>query len=602
MPYNQHSAGGSVAADIRPKWLDAIELADDDAKLLATVSDADQSAVQGLLRRHEITDPGLQSERARVIREALEGGRLQPTDLVAWRDHVVAVDAAIESITDFRKRHVLIEEFRAGHKLPPGNDASVLTSIRETLWRGDLPLHEWVSFLDKRRGETDRHLFLFRLPRADFVPPAARPSFTWKTDQPVLVDWSGDPAGNNLILCLVGWRLLARPGAKARRTVTFAYVDLGRGTMHLQLQRMRGGGMLALLAERDLYLEAVASLLHVRPEPLRLEPAIRALLADKRMILRYWMVRTPDGGELSGKGEPGLFERARLGFERFYALELRGRWKPAPTKDITIWMSARTDTIDVRTQCEPALVNDFLSAVYDQIEGAPPVTTASLQEVSSEPEDSKRHTELKALLEKVVEYQRRLGEDVAIAHPSRQTTNDLLFSPATLQEALDRFGVRSLGLTLYVMCPRTRTPIRQNGHIVEYERPGDVPSEIACENEGEIRTHPTKDNVWLNVGTPTSKSGTSPRLAWIAFGTFFAALTWFFVWLRDTYPKQQGFLLVGYLLGALAPIAAIRWLYGDRAFAAAAEMTRGLLDSILRKKQGGAGAVEGVETDDDEDR
>ena len=574
-----------MAVETRQKWLDAIEAASDDVTLLAMVADADQAAVQGLLRRHHLADPGLPSERLQSIREALTTGSLTTNHLSTWRDDVLAVEAAVEGISDFRKRHPLIEKFRAEHKLPPGNDASVLTSVREALWRGDLELGEWVEFLDQQRDAADRHVFIFRLSSSDVTIPDVHSTFAWKTPQPVLVSSSRGGSDKKVTLRLVGWRDPARRGAKGRRTVTFVQLDLTRRTMQLQLQRIRGGGMPALLAERDIYLREVSALLNIHPEPMRLEPAMRALLSDKRLMLRYWMVRTPDGGELSGKGEPGLFERARLGFERFYALELRARWKASHTSDLIVWMSARTDAIDVRTQCPPVAVEEFISVVCDHIDAAPQVTVAAVPEPDVRSDEDTRVTELKALLEKVVEYQRRLGEDVAITRPSRQTTADLLFTPDTLEEALNRFGVRSLGLTLYVMCPRTATPVRHDGHIVEFERPSDVPIEVTCENESETRLHPTKNNIWLKVGSGTTGAGSSPRTAWILFVVFFAALTWFFVWLRDTYPDQQWFILLGCLLAVLAPVAAIRWIYGGRAFTAAVEAIRGFLDAVLRKRQ-----------------
>ncbi|MHB0969383.1 MAG: hypothetical protein ACYC7A_07995 [Thermoanaerobaculia bacterium] len=593
-----------MTVDGRPKWLVALEAADTDEKLLLAVEDAVEAAVQGFLRAHNLGDPGLHSERARAIKDAIDRGALSMHDLSIWRNEVLACEAAVTSVADFRKKHPLIEEFRIKHKFPPGNDAAVLESILDALWRGDLELRDWCEFFDAHRHETDRHLFLYRVPTGGVALPVASAAFEWHPAQPTLVHASSSGNGRTIELRWVGWRSPTKPGGKEIRAVTFAHLDLTRGTMVLQLQRVRGGGMPVLLAERDIYLHEIAELLKIRPEPIRLEPAIRALLMNKRMTLRYWLVRTPEGGELSGKGEPGLFERARLGFERFYALELRGRWKATPTVDVMVWMSARTDAIDIRAQCDPAVLGELTSIVREQIDAAPEVAVEVPSPAGSTAKDG-RLAELKALLEKVIEYQRRLGEDVAVSHPSRRTTSDLLFAPETLREALRLFGVRSLGLTLYVTCPRTGTPVRQDGRIVAFDRLDEIPEEILCENEGEVRRHPTKENVWLKVGPGIEGDELSPRVAWILYALALTGLTAMFAWLRDRFPSQQWIILIGFMLAVLAPVAAIYRTFGKRAFSAAFEVVRWILDmflSLTRKKSGSEAPPENqAEPEDEED-
>jgi hypothetical protein len=174
----------------------------------------------------------------------------------------------------------------------------VLDSIREALWRGDFPLRDWVEFLDHRREETDRHIFLFRLPASNIELPSITPTFVWGTEEPVLVGTSNDRATNKATLQLVGWRAASGDGRRSRRAMTFVRIDLAARTMELQLPLMRGGGMQALLAERDLYVRTISGLLQIQPEPVHLEHAIRALLGEKRLELKYWMVRTPKGGQL----------------------------------------------------------------------------------------------------------------------------------------------------------------------------------------------------------------------------------------------------------------------------------------------------------------
>jgi len=611
---------------IRPKWLISLESASDGPELLATIPNAEAAALQGLLRRHGLDDPGLQLDRVRVIEQGLAEGSLTLKDLFDWRDDVLAAESAIHGIQDFRQRHPLIDRFRREHGLDSGKDELVLEVILEELWRGRFPLQDWVEFLDKRREETDRHLFLFRLPPGNLQTPAPTPGFVWKPEHPVLVNLSSDTGQQKLQLDWVGWRNDTSSASKGRRTLTFVRVDLRRHTMELQLQLMRRGGASALIEERDIYVSEVARLLHVQPEPLHLEPAIRSMLKNKRLTLASWMVRTPKGGHLRSKGEPGLFEKLQLGLLRFYALELKGDWKVSEKFDATVWMNARTDAIDIRTQCEPALVADLISTVSQSIQEEPQRTSSDALEPSGTVDDGSaeetgetgspgssnravdenvKRNSRKILLEKVVEYHRRLGEDVDISHPRRQSTTDLLFNAKTLEEAIGEFGVRYLGVTFYILCPRTTSPVRIAGRMTQYETVEEIPERVDCENGDETHSHQTKGNVWLKIGPEQAMNGKQPRwmlvIVALVFAILFAALSWFFAGLRNAYPGQERFILFTWAFAALAPVVAIRWLWGRSAFEGAANWIRSLAETSVSKRAGaddGSGSADTIEEDE----
>jgi hypothetical protein len=614
----------------REPWLVTLESAKTTDDLLATLPNADASTLQGLLRRHQLADPGLQVERVEAIKKALEEGAVSSADLFTWRDDVLTAESAIDGIGDFRKKHVVIEAFRREHNeatkgnfvpapgkdrvvLDPGKDSIVLENIRREIWRENLPLSEWVEFLDARRDETDRHIFLFRLPHVNFPHVAVTQEFTWKPEQPVLKDWQVD-AQQNVRLKWVGWRAPFATNARGRRIVSFAVIHPERRTMELCIQRLRGGGMQAVLDERDAYTRQAVAQLKMRPEAVRLEPAIRELLKNKRLDLKHWMVRTPKGGELSGKGEPGLFEQIRLGFDRYYALELKGTWTADPKMRVEIRMDARTDAIEVRTQCSQTALTDLISTAWDNIDNSPAVTA----KVTEDPETFKDDHEANSgreQLEKLVEYLTRLGEPLPLRRPPKEkrselkfatkTRKDLRFSAKTVEDALQQFGVRAVGLTLYIMCPDTVTPASRDGQVIEFDRPGDIPEEIECDNTGAVRRHHTEDNVWLKVGPPVGGSHNLFRWIWICISVYFALLTVLFVWMTQRYPgaRPLAFLVGGFLLSALAPIAAIHRIYGPDAFKAAGDLVRWLLDAVLSKRRSEAeeqdsGAHDGNEAED----
>lgn len=81
----------------RPKWLDVLAGADDVESWLAAVLDADEAATQGLLRRHDLPDAGLRSGRVEEIQRALTDGKVELSQLAAWREDVLDVFIAAEA-------------------------------------------------------------------------------------------------------------------------------------------------------------------------------------------------------------------------------------------------------------------------------------------------------------------------------------------------------------------------------------------------------------------------------------------------------------------------------------------------------------------------
>jgi hypothetical protein len=103
----------------------------------------------------------------------------------------------------------------------------------------------------------------------------------------------------------------------------------------------------------------------------------------------------------------------------------------------------------------------------------------------------------------------------------------------------------------------------------EFERIRDIPEEIVCENhDGGHRIHKTEGNIWLKVGHETMEE-TPTRIIWLAVG-FVALLTiatFVFVLMLHYFhePVTRGFIIVGYLLTVLAPLAAIMKIFGREA-------------------------------------
>lgn len=230
-----------------PHWLGQLsEVAEGTEAWLNAIANSADSAVQGLLRRHGLSEPDLRTERLAEIGAALADGRLSGEALAGWREDVLIAFAAVEGISDFRRKEPLAQAFCQSNSLEIGTLEAMKGRICDALWRGDLPLRSWLDFLDNQRVETDRHLFLYRLPLKQ--SPGLRPlskvrdlpsECVWKADTPLLVDIQHNRANGQLHLRWVGWRpwdRAARDGPLGRRCVTFLTLDLQRGDMLLQLQ------------------------------------------------------------------------------------------------------------------------------------------------------------------------------------------------------------------------------------------------------------------------------------------------------------------------------------------------------------------------------
>lgn len=321
--------------------------------------------------------------------------------------------------------------------------------------------------------------------------------------------------------------------------------------------------MKKLVAERDLYEKAAANELGARPERLRLEPSMRHLLnGDPRLTIEYWRVRRPNGGEASARHAPDLFAKVALAFQRFYALELKGKWLAARDTTLPLELDSRTDGIGVYEQCEPEAVDVLVFLVRHQHTVAAPAEQP--RESSAEPGIA----ELQELVGKLVDYLRRLGHtEVPVDRlASERATNDLLFTANTLREALDSIGVRYIGASFYVVCPGTHSPVRQAGKIIEFERLSDVPAELICENEiGEPRRHVTEGNIWLKIGHQ-APAMTAPRLLLVGagFAGLLLAITLVFVLLLDAFtdPLLRKVIISGYSVAVLAALATMFKIYG----------------------------------------
>jgi len=113
----------------RERWLVSIESAKSVDELLDMLPNADAAALQGLLRRHQLPDPKLQTERVDVIKKAVEAGTIPSDGLLAWRDDVLAAESAIEGISDFRKKNTVIEAFRRKHNLDATKEGFVPAQV-----------------------------------------------------------------------------------------------------------------------------------------------------------------------------------------------------------------------------------------------------------------------------------------------------------------------------------------------------------------------------------------------------------------------------------------------------------------------------------------
>jgi hypothetical protein len=595
-------------------WLRALQDVKDDGAWVAAINNAADSAVFGLLRRCDLPDPELRTARIEVIQRARENGTVTQAHLLSWRDDVRDVALAVDGINDFHIREPLVRRFCVTHDLTLGNLDNMLEEVCDALWRGDLPLQDWVEFLDSKRHEAYRELFLFRaasrsilelkrwsdsqfrsaqLSRVGLVGSSR---FVWRTAEPTLIAVKEGGPGESLELRWIGWRCwerddsaLGKKEIKEKRCLTLVRIDLEGGRVDLQMQPLDAGGMAALVAEKDLYVHAMVTLLQTQLEPVPLEPAMRALLNDKNMTVSSWWVRLPDGGELKGRGGPGLFQKVRFGFQRFYALEVDGEWKTTAAVRPSISMNARTDAINVHSHCDPTVLDSLNEIIRRQAEAAPQVA------ISGTMEKDAANVDLQRWLANVVAYERRLGHTaINLDQPSKESnglpvspskvSTDFLFSPSKLREVLDQVGVQIVGVMLYVMCPGTKEPVRQNGGMITFERPSAIPEAIKCENEpGQPQFHQTKGNIYLMVG---HHPATSPRYA-VAVAAFFAVLLTLlvivFVWVRTQFPEQRILTWLGFLVLLIVMLTVLIVIFGSVAVNTAVGIVQGLLGRKARQ-------------------
>jgi hypothetical protein len=216
----------------RLKWLDTLAEAKEPDEWLAVISNAEDQAILGLLRRAGLSEAGLRQDRLDAIKGAIGNGGLCMDCLGAWRDHVFLVKTAIDGIDDFRERKPLVDEFRGAHDLRRGKLEQVLDEILWALWSHILPAQKWVQFLDAKRDLTYRDLFLYRVPALQLKDLALQsypefPSsgmYVWRTTEPKLV--SIDRQTHYLDLRWVGWRQWGTGRLDEKRCLTCSRIDL----------------------------------------------------------------------------------------------------------------------------------------------------------------------------------------------------------------------------------------------------------------------------------------------------------------------------------------------------------------------------------------
>ncbi len=601
-----------MAKDNPPEWMGALRAASDLEEWLTAISNVDDVAVEGLLRLHDLDVPVLRTDRLDVLEKVLEAESLTTGGLETWRAGVFTAWDAVHSLNDFRRRGPVAEEFCGAHGLNDGTVDEMMQEICKAMWLGKVTLRAWVEFLDVRRDEADRHLFLYELPdEGNEVLEGLRKKngvskrleqlglqdllkthdFVWRPSEPQLVAVNHDAGTQRLILRWVGWREWYRDEelVEEQRCVTFARINLGGGEMVLQLQRMPRGGQEGLMAERDLYEVLTAKVLGVRPKRVRLEPPMHELLRDGRQKVSLWRVRLPGGGDLGGTAAPGLLSNIQLVLQGFYALRVKGEWAPEGDELFPVDLDSRTDSIKVFDQCGVEVVDGFLAVVREEVaerairrQAPPPDADASTGNGAEDETTKDEDFDLRALVERLLAYLRELGHfEVPVEGiDSDEARRDLKTTKLTLNEALDAVGVKFAGATYYVLCPETQKPVRQGGQDVLYERLRDVPKELDCDNHlGGKRTHKTADNVWLRVGQVGDR-GTLKAflLAAAASVGLIAAGTLSFVWLLDvfTQPDQQQMIRAGFGLAMTVMCAFIVKIYGQEAVGFARRMYQGI--------------------------
>ncbi|HEX7191609.1 MAG TPA: hypothetical protein VF381_08555, partial [Thermoanaerobaculia bacterium] len=106
---------------------------------------------------------------------------------------------------------------------------------------------------------------------------------------------------------------------------------------------------------------------------------------------------------------------------------------------------------------------------------------------------------------------------------------------------------------------------------------------IQCWNHGaEPQEHPVRENALLRVGVAPPTPLTLVHFAWLLFPVIFILLSWGFAELSDRYPNHTLLMTIGLALSAIAPVAAIRTMFGPEAFRAAEDLVGRLFAPLLR--------------------
>ncbi len=550
--------------DARPAWSEQLAHAPEPVSWRSAITNANEHAVVGLLRRHGIPDPGVATDRAAAVMAALDAGTLTEADLLAWRDDVLSVFDAIDCLNDFRQKDPIVQSFRMMLNRPMGNLGAVLDDLRCEMWRGDLMRQRWVDYLDDQRDQLDRDLFLYRfadlnrwkdesafdadLRAYGFTHVAGATHHQWKPAAPELVGVYRVPP--RVELRWVSWR------NPARRCMTYARIDYESGQAELQLSRMTAGGMRALVAERDFYAAEMARLAGAQPELVSVEGAMWPLMRQC-VEVDFWRIRVGLHGELSGRRMPAPRSRR----EGDHALELRAEWMAAPQTPLSLRLDSRTDVVSVHCQCSPAQADGLVAVVRGH--EAPGRAAPDV--------------------DRLVKYIRHISkeEDVDLDSLKAALLDDLAIEIEELRKILETVGVGGTGAKLYFICPETHTAVTRGGKKLILDK---LPDFVECENHGPTPVkHSTLEAVRIDPGVEPQPPLAKAELWWLAYMGAFVLLSWGFAQLSAMYSHETLFLVPGFALATIAPVAVIYLKYGKEAFDAATELITRFLGPVKRK-------------------
>ena len=550
--------------DTRPAWSEQLANAPKTVSWETAVTNADANAVQGLLRRHQLPDPGVATARAAAVMASLGAGTIAEADLEAWRDDVLSVFDAVDGINDFRQKDPIAQSFRMDLNRPMNNLPAVLEDLRSEMWRGNLMRQRWVDYLDEQRDQLDRDLFLYRfadLTRwrdesafdADvraygFTHVAGATHHSWKPERPELVGVYRLPP--RVELRWVSWR------SAARRCMTYARIDYESGEAELQLPKITAGGMKALVAERDFFAGELARLAGAQPELVSVEAAMWPLMRQCTEV-DSWRIRVGRRGELSGR----RLSAPRRRREGDHALELQGEWLTAARTPLSVRLDSRTDVVSVQCQCSPAEAGELVALVRGN--------------------QAPRHAGTD--IDRLVKYIRHVSKDEDVDLDSLKTSllDDLAIEIEDLRKALETVGVEGTGAKLYFICPVTHTAVMRGGRKLILDK---LPEFVECENHGPTPVkHATQTAVRIDPGVEPQPPLAKAELWWLAYMGAFLLLSWGFAHLSATYAHETHFLVPGFALATIAPVAVIYLRYGKEAFDAATELITRFLGPLQRK-------------------